>query len=132
MKHINIDTIKELNNQFGFEFNQNVQDWEHEYSDKNRIVEFIDYFENSENINVKFALMSLILSSFDDLIAEEKIEQNVWKKIKNLLLSDYELFEDLINYWCLFNQSNSDLFSITFFMRNVSTEYQISKQIKLN
>ncbi|WP_171683474.1 hypothetical protein [Paenibacillus planticolens] len=44
--------------------------------------EFVSFYESAElNPSEKFALMSLIISSFDDAVTEGKIEDGIWEKI---------------------------------------------------
>jgi hypothetical protein len=57
------------------------QDWEYEQADSSRVQEFMTYYENSVlTNNEKFALMALIVSSYDDYLSEG-IQQKVYGQI---------------------------------------------------
>ncbi|BFT74077.1 hypothetical protein PAENIP36_55190 [Paenibacillus sp. P36] len=81
------------------------QDWEHESADSSRVNEFVSLYKSAElNPSEKFALMSLIISSFDDAVTEGKIEDGVWEKIKGHLISDIDLYTKIILYWSLVDE----------------------------
>lgn len=57
---------------------QYSQDWEYESADSLRVNEFVSFYESADlNQSGKFALMSLIISSFDDAVTEGKIERYI-------------------------------------------------------
>ena len=130
--YINKNTMMELNSHFGFLPPNISQDWEIEFADKNRILEFLEFYNsNLENLYYKHAVMSLILFSVEDLLQNDKISSKVWLAIKNALLSDYNFFEDLILYWCQFqNEIKDDLYALSNFMRIIYYEHKIEKRVK--
>lgn len=97
------------------------QDWDIELANANRIVEFIEFYDNTLlNNDKKVALMALIVGSLEDLANIEPIDQSLWKQIEELLCNNYHLFKPIIDYWSLSNEKNSnDVFAITTLMRSI-------------
>lgn len=96
------------------------QDWELESADPSRVNEFISFYESSIlNQEEKLALMSLIISSFDDALTEGNVQNVIWEKIKSLLLSDIDLHRKTVAYWSLVDEELDNCFSITPFMREI-------------
>lgn len=76
---------------------QYSQDWEYESADSLRVKEFVSFYESADlNQSEKFALMSLIISSFDDAVTEGKIEDGIWEKIKVHLIRNIDLHRKTI------------------------------------
>ncbi|MBP1967147.1 hypothetical protein [Paenibacillus aceris] len=102
------------------ELGEYSQDWEYESADSSRVNEFVSFYESAElNPSEKFALMSLIISSFDDAVTEGKIEDGIWEKIKGHLISDIDLNRKTILYWSLVDEEIDNCFSCTPFMREI-------------
>lgn len=101
------------------------QDWAVELADPSRVQEFISkYPEYQADDELSFGLVSLLIASFDDLIAERineadleyfeiinasneileemytETEIETWKEIHKILKGNKKLFSSLINYWC--------------------------------
>lgn len=101
------------------------QDWEYEVSDSSRVAEFLSFYENiALNKEEKFALMIIIISSYNDAIVEEKTEESIAERIKYLLLNDADIHKNTIFYWALLDEDDlEDCFAITSFMREVASLY---------
>jgi hypothetical protein len=98
------------------------QDWDIEMADSNRIDEFVKFYKEGNLCDdKKVAVMSLILSSYDDLLNENNLEiDDKWNEIKSILKSERKIFIDLIDYWSLNNEVEKDnLFRITPLIRNI-------------
>jgi len=95
------------------------QDWDIELADANRINEFVLFYEEeSLSDDKRSALMALIIASLEDLAYAEPIDKGMWGKISKLLCLDYELHQQLIQYWSLMDKTNEeDFFEITKLMR---------------
>ena len=80
-----------------------MQDWPLEVADASRVGEFLELF-GSETLSPeeKFALMSLVICSFDEL--EGEVDPG-WQKIRTLLIADAKLFASLIVYWSCLSES---------------------------
>ena len=130
--YIHKNTMIELNKHFGFLPPNVSQDWEIEFADKNRIQEFLEFYNsNLKNKNYKYAVMSLTLFSLEDLLQNAKISIEVWLTIKNALLSDYDFFKDLILYWCQFqSEKKDDLYMLSNFMRIIYYEHKVNGCVK--
>lgn len=100
------------------------QDWEVEVSDSSRISEFLCAYENIElNIDEKFALMIVIISSFDDAVAEGQTEESTAKRIRYHLLQDIGIHMNTIRYWSMLDEDDLDnCFAVTAFMREIAYE----------
>jgi len=78
-------------------------DWDLEFSDYERIEEFI-YFFNEEKLSddEKFLLIALIFASFDDAILKTS-QMNIilFSKFMKILKSNYTLVKPILDYWML-------------------------------
>lgn len=96
------------------------QDWEYIVADKSRILEFLSFYEN-QNLDEeeKFALMIIIIASFNDLIEDGENNSDVWVRIEQTLKQDMLLHENTIEYWALMGENLEDCFAITPHMRRI-------------
>lgn len=116
------EIIEQLSKELLLPFTGIEQDWDIEMANSNRIDEFIKFYKESSLCDdKKVAVMSLILSSYDDLLNENNLEiDDRWNEIKSILESERVIFIDLINYWSLFNEvDDKNLFRITHLLRNI-------------
>ncbi|MDR7130073.1 hypothetical protein J2X69_002420 [Algoriphagus sp. 4150] len=116
------EIIEQLSKELLLPYTGMEQDWEIEMADSNRIDEFVKFYKESNLCDdKKNAVMSLILSSYDDLLNENNLEiDDKWNEIKSILKSERIIFVDLVDYWSLNNEVEEDnLFRITPLMRNI-------------
>lgn len=100
------------------------QDWEFEAADPLRVDEFISSYENNTlNKEEKFALMALIISSFNDALEKGKANNQSWNKIRNYLINEYYIHKNTILYWALDDENIEDCFAVTQFMRDIIKEF---------
>lgn len=87
-----------LNNSFGFEDHDDIQDWERFFADEDRIGEFLTFYqEGAASNDEKFLLMDLILASAAD--ASDGIpDATQWQSMETLLSDQYDLHAWTI--WC--------------------------------
>lgn len=106
------------------------QDWEYEVSDSTRINEFLYAYENIElNTDEKFALMIVIISSFDDAVAEGQTEESTAKRIRFHLLQDIGIHMNTIRYWSMPDEDDLDnCFAVTAFMREIAYSVKLKDQ----
>ncbi|SDX05959.1 hypothetical protein [Paenibacillus sp. CF384] len=98
----------------------NYQDWEFEVADSRRVNELISFYESAVlDQDEKFALMSLIISSFDDAIREAREQHGTWDSIKKHLIRDMVLHKNTILYWSLLEEEFEDYICITPYMRQI-------------
>ncbi len=75
------------------------QDWDIELASPERIREFVDFYESkSLEIHDQYALLALILASFEELLEQNKEDKITWNRIKSILNSS-EQYNPLIIYW---------------------------------
>lgn len=116
------EAIESLNDKLSLPATGIEQDWEVELADPNRVTEFLSYYKNHTlSSDEKKALMSLILASYDDFLHEKNSNTvQIWNDIKQTIESDHDLLTDLINYWSLPDEADSqNWFKITSLIRNI-------------
>ena len=75
------------------------QDWEIEAADSLRVSELLDYYDTRQlNDDERFALMSLIVASFDERLSAgpDDVSQN---RIVDHLTAGFDVFNYLVQYW---------------------------------
>lgn len=78
------------------------QDWEIEVADPDRVGEFLDVYERQPlDDDGKFALMALIVASYDELLAEHSNETRYRERIRRHLLDQFDLHAYTVQYWSL-------------------------------
>lgn len=99
--------------------------WELECADQSRVGEFLDCYERREEWSEddRFALMALIVSSYDDALAAKETENDWETRIRGHLQADFALHEWTIYYWCAWDpEAEEDPergFSVTPLMREI-------------
>ncbi|HUC83312.1 MAG TPA: hypothetical protein VMR70_20545 [Flavisolibacter sp.] len=112
----NKETILSLNSILKLNAKGNEQDWAIEYSDKNRLYDFISIFENAPlQLRQKQAVLSLIIASYDDFLFENRdSDSQIWNKIEHLLNQNAGIVDDTLNYWAQWNENeNTNHFNVT-------------------
>lgn len=96
-----------------------MQDWEIQCADAHRIAEFLDLYERGSlsSDDHRFALMSLIVASFDDWISDGGTDDQLLQRVRRCLVADFSLHEATIYYWCLWDVEK--VFPTTPFMREI-------------
>ncbi|MGG1155782.1 hypothetical protein ABE237_08230 [Brevibacillus formosus] len=81
-------------------------------SDSPRVADFLFAYENFNNFNLeieeKFALMIVIISSYDDTMVKEKDEESWATSIRNNLLKDIRIHKNTIDYWAMSDEADLD------------------------
>jgi hypothetical protein len=89
-------------NKLGLPYSENMQDWEYEVSDFNRINEFlIEYKKSSSTLAERNSLMEIILDSINSAL-EEQTDCNLasyMSQVKELLIINKEHHRGTISYW---------------------------------
>ena len=107
-----------------------TQDWEYEVSDSSRITEFLYAYENIElNKEEKFALMIIIISSFNDAIVEGKAEENSASLIRYHLLQDISIHKNTIYYWSMLDEEDMEnCHAVTAFIKEIAYVAELDGQ----
>lgn len=78
------------------------QDWEIELADADRVAEFLELYEGGElDDDQAFALMSLIVASYDDLLQLGRSDEQTWRRIRQHLVERFALHAYTVQYWSL-------------------------------
>jgi len=131
VRHQTRAAIEKLNFLLKLDKNRWQQDWNIELADPNRVDEFCQVYERLYEVDEKFALMTLIISSYDDFISEQGDSPELEKRIAQLILTQWELHVDTIHYWALISQPEiEDGFAVTPFMRKILQQQKSNAQGK--
>lgn len=114
------ETIERLCKELSLPYKGNEQDWDIELADKNRVDEFISFYnDNDLSIDMRYGTMSILLASYDDLLDDTGIDRDYrWREIETMLKSDKQVFLELVDYWAIEHEV-ADLFRITPLVREV-------------
>jgi len=111
--------IDELNKLFQFPAIGDEQDWGIEFSDLNRINEFLESYESGKlTAPQKMAVMELIIASFDELLYLGKDDPQLWKRIANHLNTEKDLHKYTLSYWACY-EDQRDIFPTTERIREI-------------
>ncbi|MEN9639045.1 MAG: hypothetical protein RLZZ262_913 [Bacteroidota bacterium] len=112
------EIIEQLSKKLSLPYMGIEQDWDVELADKNRVDEFIFYYnENDLSFEMKYATMSIILASYDDFLNDIEIDSDYrWFEIEKILKSEKEIFRDLLEYWAV-DSEIENVFRITPLIR---------------
>jgi len=107
--------LLELNKLLKLNASGNEQDWDIELADYKRVTEFID-IAYSANLSLpeRYAIVQLILASYDDYITNKGNDEEIWRGIIKVLDAHFELYVDTLNYWALAHETTiNSIFEIT-------------------
>jgi len=111
--------IDSLAKRFDLPNTVNMQDWEYEVADPNRIDDFINaYISNQLNEDEKFVLMETILQSFEESTKNLTSDQQ-WKSTLQLLENNLALHATTICYWALDEELLELCWKITPYLREI-------------
>ncbi|WP_334073539.1 MULTISPECIES: hypothetical protein [Paenibacillus] len=116
------EAIKSLRSKIEFPDDVPFQDWEYIVADSTRLSEFISYYESLElNVEEKFALMIVIVGSYNDAISDGEEQNAAWQKIRYFLTNDVMIHWNTIIYWALLEDEIDleDCFAVTPQMREI-------------
>jgi hypothetical protein len=143
MKFIHKNTSSFLNKALSLDTIGDEQDWAIEVADSDRVEEFISYYMASErDDDFDYALMSLIVASFDEKMQvrlnesddeyidlmkkfnfDEEImyreeEKKLWGIIADLLKSNLNLYNSIVQYWSVLDDDDC-VFASSLFHRGL-------------
>jgi len=103
-----------------------MQDWDIESADPRRLGEFLDLYETEPlPEDDKFALMALIVASFDDWLGDGGTDGTVVARIREHLDREFALHEATVHYWCLFDEPDpAECFIVTPFLREIWARFR--------
>src|SRR4051794_1394408 len=105
----------------GLPSHPDMQDWEHQCADSSRLGEFLDLYERGGlSDDERFALMALIVSSFDDWLQLGGTDELVIQRVRRHLVADLSLHECTVHYWSSLEEPDlENVFHATPFMREI-------------
>ncbi|UBM60821.1 hypothetical protein LAG90_09250 [Marinilongibacter aquaticus] len=90
------------------------QDWYLEAADKDRILEFLEYYQNKPLI-VRRAMMALIIASFDVYLENPDSDFLIlWNRLNKQICDDFEELEDVLLEWSEIDEG--DNFKVSYFI----------------
>lgn len=116
---VNNETLKSLSKLLNINYRGTEQEWALEFANPDRIDEFLNIASNVEySLEEKYAIVSLILASYDDYL-NININGNdkLWKDIIKLLDENPQLYQELLDYWAIPDETTTDYFAITPLIR---------------
>ncbi|MHA7101008.1 hypothetical protein [Roseivirga pacifica] len=123
LRYATRDAQRKLSKRLGFHWYENTQDWDLTESDSERIKEFLQIYKSDDlSDDEKFALMELIISSFDDLVEEggNINREGIWTDCKHILNNEPWLHITTIHYWSsLEHKDPKKGFSVTELIRPI-------------
>jgi hypothetical protein len=120
----NVSAVK-LSKSLGIDVDiERVQRWEIERANGERTEQFLDYYDRCPWLDDddKFALMALIVASFDDWVLDHPGDHPLRHRIRARLEEEFETHAATIYYWCRWDVTDPDpeyVFKITSFMREI-------------
>ncbi|CAH1203867.1 hypothetical protein PAECIP111893_02096 [Paenibacillus plantiphilus] len=77
-------------------------DWEIIVADPSRLQEFIHgYRSNNWSVDEKYALMVIIVASYEEALKKNREEETIWNEIRSILITDMEIHVETIITWSL-------------------------------
>lgn len=110
-------SIEFLSKELNLPYQGDEQDWDLEMANHERLSDFISFYSEKLTLKQKRALMSLILASFNDLLNEGGMSDDYWNNISSILVSENEIFKDLLLYWGTNRTNLADNFKISPLLR---------------
>lgn len=104
---------------FGFD---ETQDWEVLCANGRRAGEFLARYEQASSglsDDDRFALMALIIASFDDWLTDGGAMEPLAGRLRQQLISDFHIHEYSVWYWSLWDWKPDQFFAVTPFMREI-------------
>lgn len=104
---------------------EEVQDWEILCAKGARVAEFLEHYERAADEltdDDKFALMALIVASFDDWLADGGKMEPIASRVCQQLNRDFDIHAFTVWYWSLWDVDSIDpdhVFQVTPMMREV-------------
>jgi hypothetical protein len=116
-------SISSLSKRFNFPNTQDMQDWEWEVSDPNRIDEFIRAYISGElDDDERFTIMETIIQSFED-IGKPLNKNQQWLNVLSLIDKNLYLHIYTVWYWADEETENiQEQWQVTSYLRKILNE----------
>jgi hypothetical protein len=116
--------IESLAKRFNLPNTPEMQDWEWEVADPDRIDEFISVYESGDlDDDEKFTLMETIIQSFEELENPLKKEPR-WERVLRLIENNINLHIYTVWYWSdLENDNEDEQWRVNPFIKKILLKY---------
>lgn len=116
---MNKQALTKIKKLFEMSDNEDLQqDYDLVMADYNRVIEFLDYYQNeSLNKNESFVLMEIIVASYDDYLEIKSNDKVIENQIMKLINEDFENHKETVKYWSREEESFAEGWKITPFMK---------------
>ena len=107
------------------------QDWEYTVGDGTRVSEWIAEYQKRTDLTdeERFALMIIIIQSFDDALSVGIADDQDWERIENALRLDSSLHQATLEYWSMSDEEDPDNdFYVTPRVRKILEELKSDRQ----
>ena len=113
------EAVDNLSKQLDLPNEPNMQDWEWEVADPNKIKLFFNhYFNGNLSEDEKFTLMEVLLQSFEE--SSINLDSSVeWKEIMISIEKSWPLHRYSVWYWSCWEENEKDCWRISNFMKNI-------------
>lgn len=119
---VTYNAIQILVREFGYPYDENMQDWEYEVAKLEDIKKYFEKYDKAENDDIRFTLMEMIIETSNEGWNSGWLTE-IWPKVKQMLIENFTLHEYTIYYWCYSLSDNiEDMFEISPYMRNLWKE----------
>ena len=82
--------------------NTHYIDWAYTVADPSRLQEFIYGYKSFDwSVDEKYALMVIIVASYEEALKICSAEETIWNEIRSILVNDLEIHVDTIITWAL-------------------------------
>lgn len=117
--------IDSLALRFNLPNNPNMQDWEYEVADAERINEFLTvYLEKTTSEDEKFILMEILLQSFEESNRDLKLDYE-WNRLLTCLENNLHIHAMTICYWARESIPLYLCWEITPYIRKIRKRHQL-------
>jgi hypothetical protein len=121
IEHPSAEALARLELLLGLKPNPCCQDWDIGLADPQRIAEFLDLYEGGTLSEVeRFALMELVVASFDELLGLTGAVGQIWRRIRSHLMRERTLHEATIEYWSCDEPDSGGGFLVTPYIRQLN------------
>ena len=124
-RHATAKAQKNISDKFGIYWDDQMQDWDLVMADPLWIPQLLNaYLKDNFTDDEKFAIMELIIASFDELVEREKLTTNsYWHSCESILKTECWLHITTIHYWSLLDKQDvEEAFPITKYIRPIWDE----------
>ena len=120
-----VHAINSLALRFNLPNDPNMQDWEYEVADTQRINEFLTvYLDQTTSEDENFILMEILIQSFEESNRDLKLDSE-WNKVLSYLENNLHIHAMTICYWARENKPLTFCWKVTPYLRGIRKKYKL-------